>query len=86
MLPKGARHVYLNESEDSRNFIGEWYKALKRNGHQKSGNSVYKVLFCNVTQGFALQLLLYIRQRVYVIINGTSQQLMDSLVSPSVRY
>lgn len=34
LLPKGARNVYLNESEDSRNVIGELCHALQRNGHQ----------------------------------------------------
>lgn len=48
MLPKGARHVYLNESEDSRNVIGEWYKALQRNGHPKSA----KVLQYTVYSAF----------------------------------
>lgn len=33
LLPKGARNVYLNETEDSRNAMGEWYHALQRNGH-----------------------------------------------------
>lgn len=33
LLPKGARNVYLNETEDSRNVMGEWYHALQRNGH-----------------------------------------------------
>lgn len=33
LLPKGARNVYLNESEDFRNVIGEWCHALQRNGH-----------------------------------------------------
>ncbi len=33
LLPKGARNVYLNETEDSRNVMGEWYQALQRNGH-----------------------------------------------------
>jgi len=24
LLPKGARNIYLNETEDSRNVMGEW--------------------------------------------------------------
>lgn len=34
LLPKGARNVFLNETEDSRNVMGEWYHTLQRNGHR----------------------------------------------------
>lgn len=30
MLPKGARNVFLNESEESRNVLGEFQNVCKR--------------------------------------------------------
>lgn len=33
VLPKGARHVYLNESDGFRNVFGELNEALQRHGH-----------------------------------------------------